>query len=665
MSMSTRISFFLCPLLVVSLQVFGSEREVPLIPRKLLFGNPEKADPMISPGGTRIAYLAPSAEGVLNIWVATVGKKDDRMVTHDPVRGIYDYLWGYSDDHILFFQDNAGDENDHLKSVDLRNGTVRDLTPYKDVRATNLLKDDQHPEEVMIGLNRRDPRLFDMYRVNLLTGDITLEAENPGDVIGWTTDRNFKIRAATAFREDLSTAIRIRNSIDKPWRDLLVSPFERTPFLGQYNGGSLVSGFHENGKILYVTTSLNSDTTQLVSLDTETGKIIEVLAEDPEGDLWETGDTYEVLLDKKSGTVQAAAFHHMKPRYKVINKNLEKDFAILEKAESGVFRITSRDVNDSLWVVNYISDVKADVYYIYHRATKKLEPLIHTKPELEKYTLASQKGIQIPARDGMKLVSFLTLPVGLEPKKLPLVLLVHGGPWYRDQWGFDPEVQWLANRGYGVLQVNFRGSSGFGLKYMNAGTGQWCTGSMQNDLTDAVKWAISEGIADPQRIAIYGGSYGGYATLCGIVYTPDLYVAAVDLVGPSDVGYVLKSFPEYWKPVKKRWIRRIGVDAEKDEENNRRISPLYHVEKIRTPLLIAHGSNDPRVKQAASDQIVAAMREKKLPVTYVVYPDEGHGLGREPNKLDLAWRTEEFLARYLKGRLEPAQKIEGTSVEVK
>jgi dipeptidyl aminopeptidase/acylaminoacyl peptidase len=657
--------FFYCLVLAVSSTAFGSEKEVPLIPRKLLFGNPDKAYPLISPGGTRIAYLAPSKEGVMNIWVVTVGKQDDKMVTNDPVRGIFDFLWGYSDDYILFFQDTNGDENDHLKSVDLRNGDVRDLTPYKDVRATNLLKDDQHPEEVMIGLNRRDPRLFDMYRVNLLTGDVKLEAENPGDVIGWTTDRQFKIRAATAFREDLNTAIRVRDSLDKPWRDLLVTPFERTPFLGQYNGGSLVIGFHENGKILYAATSMNSDTTQLVSLDVETGKILEVLAEDPNGDLWESGDNYEVLQDKKTGAVQAAAFQYLKPHYKVINKNLQQDFAILEKAESGVFKITSRDMNDSIWMVKYTSDVKPDVYYLYYRQSKKLEPLIHVKPELEKYTFAPQKGIEIPARDGMKLVSYLTLPVGLEPKKLPLVLTPHGGPWYRDEWGFYADTQWLANRGYAVLQVNFRGSSGFGLKYMNAGTGQWCTGSMQNDLTDAVKWAISEGIADPERVAIYGGSYGGYATLCGIVYTPELYVAAVDMVGPSDVGYLLKSFPEYWKPVKKRWIRRIGVDAEKDQENNRRISPLYHVEKIRTPLLIAHGSNDPRVKQAASDQIVAAMREKKLPVTYIVYPDEGHGLGREPNILDFTQRMEEFLAHYLKGRLEPPSKIEGSSVQIK
>lgn len=652
-------------LLFVILSGTSASAEVPLIPREILWGNPVKTDPMISPAGTRIAYLAPSTEGVMNIWVATVGKKDDRMITSDTGRGIFAFLWGYSDDHVLFLQDNLGDENDHLKAVDLKTGDVRDLTPFENVRATNLLKDDQHPDEVMIGLNRRDPRLFDMYRVHLKTGKVTLEAENPGDVIGWSTDHDFKIRAATAFREDLSTAIRVRDSHNTPWRDLLVSPFEKTPFLGQYNGGSLVSGFDESGKILYAVTSLNSDTTQLVSIDTATGKILQVLAENPNADLAEIKDRYEVLMDKRTGKPFAAGFEHFKLQYQVLHKDFLPDFSLLEKTESGVFHIKSRDAQDNIWIVNFFSDAKADVFYLLDRKSKKLEPLIVTRPDLEKYQLAQTKGMHIEARDGMKLVSYLTLPREAEPKNLPLVLLVHGGPWHRDYWGFDPEVQWLANRGYAVLQVNFRGSAGFGVKYMNAGTGGWCTGSMQQDLTDAVKWAIREGIADPKRIAISGGSYGGYATLCGIVYAPDLFVAAIDQVGPSDVGYLLESFPPYWKPVKKRWIRRIGVDVENDEEGNRRISPLYHVDKIKTPLLIAHGANDPRVKQEASDRIVAALRAKNLPVTYVVYPDEGHGFERGENRIDLASRAEEFLAEYLKGRLEPVKPVPGTSAQVK
>ena len=639
--------------------------EVPLIPREILWGNPVKDKPMISPGGTRIAYLANSPEGVLNIWVASVGKKDEKMVTHDTTRGVFEFFWGYSDDHILFLQDNSGDENDHLKSVDLKTGKIRDLTPFQDVRATNILKDDQHPEEVMVGLNRRDPRLFDMYRVHLVTGAITLEAENPGDVIGWTTDREFRIRAATAFRDDLSTAIRIRDSHDQPWRDLLVTPFERTPFLGQYNGGSLITGFDQSGKILYAITSLNSDTTQLVALDTATGKILQVIAADPQSDLVDIEDRYEVMNDKETGKPLAAAYMYFQQKYKVLEKSLQGDFALLEKTHSGVFHISSRDARDNIWIVHYFSDTRPEAFYVYQRQTKKLEPFITSRPDLEKYKLAEQKGIVITARDGMKLPSFLTLPPETEAKNLPLVLLVHGGPWFRDYWGFDPEVQWMANRGYAVLQVNFRGSTGFGVKHLNAGTGGWCTGSMQQDLNDAVDWAIKEGIADPKRIAIYGGSYGGYATLCGIVFSPDRFVAAVEAVGVSDVAHLLSSFPPYWKPVKKRWIRRIGVDVENDEAGNKRISPLHNAEKIRTPLFIAHGSNDPRVKQEASDRIVAAMRAKNLPVTYIVYPDEGHGFERGPNRVDYAGRVEEFFARYLKGRLEPVKAVPGTSAQVK
>jgi dipeptidyl aminopeptidase/acylaminoacyl peptidase len=332
--------------------------------------------------------------------------------------------------------------------------------------------------------------------------------------------------------------------------------------------------------------------------------------------------------------------------------------------ESGIFRIVSRDLQDTIWIVEYISDTRPDVYYLYRRGAGAPELLMVPHPELAKYETAPQEPILIPARDGMQLVSYLTLPPGDAKAHLPLVLLVHGGPWQRDEWGFDPEVQWLANRGYAVLQVNFRGSSGFGLRYMNAGTGEWCTGRMQHDLTDAVRWAIDRGLADPERVVISGGSYGGYATLCGLVYTPELYAAAIDMVGPSDVAHLLSSFPEYWKPVKRRWIRRIGIDAENDPAGNRRISPLHHVDQIRAPLLITHGSNDPRVKQEASDRIVAAMRAKGLSVTYLVYPDEGHGLYREPNVLDNAARAEAFLAQHLQGRLEPVAPVDGSSVQL-
>jgi dipeptidyl aminopeptidase/acylaminoacyl peptidase len=665
MRIPIHISVFLF-LIGFSFPQMAAYSELPdLIPRKVLFGNPAQHATQISPAGTRLAYLAPS-QGVMNLWVKTRGRNDDRMVTKDTRSGIFVFTWGYSEDHLLFLQDKDGDENVHLKAVDLTSDRVLDLTPFDGVRAVNLLKDDQYPNAVLIGLNKRDPRLFDMYRIDLKTGKMNLEAENPGNIISWTTDQQFRIRAATSFREeDLSTAILVRDSIDSPWRELLVTPFEKTPFLGQYNGGSLVIGFSEDGKTLYAATCLNSDTTELVALDVKTGKINEVIAKNPKGDLWDNFNRYEVLQAKKTGRLLAAWFNYFKPEPVAIAPEIQKDISLLQKKESGVFQIISRTADDQIWIVRYISDIKSEAYYIYDRKSGNLEFLVETDPNIAKYKLAKREPIVIPASDGMQLVSYLTLPVGIKPEKIPMVLVPHGGPWARDDWGFDREAQWLANRGYAVLQVNFRGSSGFGVAYMNAGTGGWCTGRMQQDLTDAVKWAIDRGLADPERIAIMGGSYGGYATLCGITQTPDLYSCAIDMVGPSDVAATLKTFPPYWGPVRKRWITRIGTPVLEDEAANRKISPLYNVDRIKVPLLIAHGSNDPRVKQEASDRIVQVIREKKLPVTYIVYPDEGHGFSREPNILDFYSRSEEFVNRCLGGRGEPGEKIEGTSAEIR
>jgi dipeptidyl aminopeptidase/acylaminoacyl peptidase len=343
---------------------------------------------------------------------------------------------------------------------------------------------------------------------------------------------------------------------------------------------------------------------------------------------------------------------------------VEQDFQTLSGRESGVFDVTGRDRSDTKWIVRYFGDILADRYYLYDRKEGKLTLLLDAQPALAQYTLAPVKPLVIPARDGLSLPSYLTLPVGVEPKGLPLILYPHGGPWADDQWIFDAWVQLLANRGYAVLQVNFRGSTGYGKAHLNAGNGQWGVGSMQHDLTDAVKWAVDQGIADPKRVAISGGSYGGYATLSGITFTPELYACAVALVAPSNVKTLFESFPPYWAIRKKRWMLRVG-DVEHDEALNRKISPLFHVDQIRAPLLIGHGSNDPRVKQSESDAIVAAMREHNRPVTYVVYPDEGHGLGRPENSLDFVGRMEEFLAQHLGGRKEPFRDVPGSSVEVR
>jgi dipeptidyl aminopeptidase/acylaminoacyl peptidase len=636
----------------------------PLIPREVLFGNPVKDIPQISPDGSKLAYVAPSKEGVMNVWVKTIGKNDDRMLTQD-ARPIYNYDWAFDNKHLLYFRDSDGDENDHVFSIDMETKVVRDLTPFLGKKAQNLLLDPERPDEFLIGLNVRDPRVFDMYRINLLTGAVSLDTENPGDVLSWTTDSHFVIRGATALNpNDVSTILRVRDAANKPWRDIITFPFLQSHMLGQVNGGNMIVGFAADGKSLYITSTLNSDTLRIERVDAQTGKVLEVVAEDPRSDVWTPSiQSPEVVFNENTGTLDAVLFCYTKPEYKFLNPEFQKDIEVLQKQHAGFPYIDNKDRADTKWIVSYLVDDGPTAYYSYDRSTKQAQFLFVDRPDLEKYKLAKMEPVIIDSRDGLRLVCYLTVPLGVESKNLPMVLEPHGGPWYRDSWGYSGEVQWLANRGYAVLQVEFRGSVGFGKKFLNAATGEWA-GKMQNDLTDGVQWAIKQGIADPKRVAIVGGSYGGYATLVGITLTPDLYCCAIDIVGPSDVKTLLDSIPNDWKPVKKRWETRIGAAAH-DEEANRRISPLYHVDQIRVPLLIAHGANDPRVKLFASETIVKAMRDKNLEVIFIVYPDEGHGFARPENNLDFYGRAEEFLGKCLGGRVEPWREVKGSTAEVR
>lgn len=636
----------------------------PLIPREVLFGNPVKDLPRISPDGMKLAYVAPSDQGVLNVWVKTIGKNDDQILTQSK-RPIYEYGWAFDGKHLLYLQDSDGDENDHVFSIHMETKIVRDLTPFLGRKAQNLLTDAEHPNEFLIGLNVRDASVFDMYRVNLATGAISLDTENPGDVLSWTTDSQFVIRGATALNpDDVSTVLRVRDSADKPWRNLIIYPFKQSHFTGQVNGGSMIIGFTEDGKSLYVTSALNSDTLRLERVDAQSGKVLEVLAQDPRSDIWTPSLLHpEVFFNGNTGKVDAVLFCYTKPEYKILNPEFQKDIEFLQKQHSGIPYVNNADRADTKWIISYLVDDGPTAYYFYDRSKQQAQFLFVDRPDLEKYKLAKMEPVIIQSRDGLKLVSYLTLPVGVEPKNLPMVIYPHGGPWYRDSWGYDGFSQWLANRGYAVLQVQFRGSVGFGNQFLNAATGEW-GGKMQNDLTDGVHWSIDQGIANPKKVAIAGGSYGGYATLAGITLTPELYCCAIDLVGPSDVRTLLDSIPDDWKPVKKRWETRIGAAAY-DDEANRRISPLYHVDQIQVPLLIAHGANDPRVKLAASETIVKAMRDKNLEVTFIVYPDEGHGFARPENNLDFFGRAEEFLGKCLGGRVEPWKEIKGSTAELR
>src|SRR6266496_4961118 len=640
-----------------------------LIPREILFGNPERSVPQISPGGSQLTWLAPDKNGVLNVWVSAMDGANPHPVTNETDHPIHYYRWAADGKHILYLHDNNGDEIDHLFSADLMTSNVRDLTPFRGVRAQNVLTDSQHPKSLLVALNLRDRNSFDMYRVDLETGAITLEATNPGDVLTWKTDENFVIRAATAFDGKTGrTIIRVRDAADKPWRDLVVMPFERALFAGEVVNGSLIVGFDPDDKTLLVDSALHSDKGRLVRVDLQDGHELGVIADDPRCDVafvdvGRLGMEPGVILHPVTGAVQAVEFNYMTPQWSFVDPKLKTDFENINREAPGFFDLVSRDNADRVWIVASRRSDAPVTYYKFDRETKKLSQLFIENPALAKFALAPKKPVVIKARDGLEMVSYLTTPPGVDPKKLPLVLLIHGGPWDRDFDNYDPEVQLLANRGYAVLQVNYRGSTGFGIKFFNAGNLQVGLG-MVEDLFDAVHWAMDQGIADPKRIAAMGGSMGGFATLRSLEIRPDLFACGVDECGPADEAVSFRSSPKYWSNILERWRRRAG-DADHDENWNRKISPLYHVDAIRAPLLIGQGKNDPRVTIANTDAMVAALRKAKREVIYVVYPDEGHGFARPENQLDFYGRVEEFLAKHLGGRAEPWKKIPGATAELR
>jgi dipeptidyl aminopeptidase/acylaminoacyl peptidase len=620
-----------------------SAKEPALIPRDILFGNPERTNPQLSPDGKYLAYLAPDQKNVLQVWLQTVGQNDAKVVTDDKKRGIRQYFWAYDGDHLLYMQDADGDENFHFHAVDIHSKQVRDLTPFQGVRAEGLERDPNFPHEILVGLNLKDRAKFDMYRINLKNGAVDLDTENPGNVVQWTTDPQFKERAAVATTMDGGSDLLVRTAPDKEWKKVRHWSFEE-------QGGPVE--FSADGKTLFIVGNHDANAERLLALDVDSGKEA-VVAEDNEYDVG------GIFANPTTHVIQAVAFDRDKVEWKVLDKSIADDFQTLGKAHGGEFRVTNRDLADKTWLVAYITDDGPTSYFTYDRATKKTQLLFTDRPKLEGLSLAPMKPISYKSRDGLTIHGYLTTPVGAEARKLPTVLLVHGGPWGRDTWGFSPMTQWLANRGYAVLQVNFRGSAGYGKKFLNAGNREWA-GKMHDDLIDGVEWLTREGIADPKKIAIMGGSYGGYATLVGLTFTPDAFCCGVDIVGPSNIISLLKTIPPYWGPMKEMFAKRVG-DPVKDEEFLKSRSPLFKVDQIKAPLLIGQGANDPRVKQAESDQIAEALRKANKKVEYIVYTDEGHGFARPENRLHFYAKAEEFLATYLGGRSEPLGEIKGHS----
>ena len=628
----------------------------PLIPRTVLFGNPDRATPRLSPDGTSIAYLAP-VEGVLNVWVApTEDLAQAKPVTSDRTRGIRIFFWAYTSRHILYLQDKGGDENWRAYSVDLNTGETLDLTPVEGVQARIQEVSPKFPDEIMVGLNDRDAQLHDLYQVNIGTSERRLVHENEG-FAGFVTDEDFNVRFAVRMTPDGGSET-LKPSGEGEW--------ELFAQIGPEDSMTThIAGFDETGRILYMLDSRDRDTGLLRQIDLDTGEE-KTLAEDPRADI------SAVMVHPKEGVVQAAASTYERKRWQVLDERIAGDLEYLGTVADGEVEVVSRTLDDDMWIVAFLVDDGPLHYYLYHRAEKRADFLFYNRPELKGLPLAKMHPAVIPSRDGLNLVSYYTLPVGSDPEgkgrpeaPLPMILEVHGGPWSRDEWGYNSGHQLIANRGYAVLSVNFRGSTGFGKNFINAGDMEW-GGKMHDDLIDAVQWAIAEGIADPQRIAIMGGSYGGYATLVGLSFTPDVFACGVDIVGPSSLVTLLESVPPYWKPIKAMFTSRVGDDATEDGMallNER--SPLNRVDRIGRPLLIGQGANDPRVKQQESDQIVRAMQEKSIPVTYVLYPDEGHGFARPENNLSFFAVAEAFLARYLGGRFEPVgDDFKGSSISV-
>ncbi|MEG4055978.1 MULTISPECIES: S9 family peptidase [unclassified Microcoleus] len=612
----------------------------PLIQREILFGNPEKTSPKLSPDGKYLAYIAPDEHNVLQVQLRTVGQADDRQLTADKKRGIRIFFWTYSGEELIYQQDIDGDEQWHLFSVNIQSNQVRDLTPFQGVRAHPIALDRNFPNEILVEMNISDRRKHDVYRINLQNGAVELDTDNPGNIMGWTwiADAQFQVRAATATNADGSTELLFRETADKSWESL-------RRWGPDDEGGAVM--FSENGKILYIIGNHDANAKRSIALDLETKQETNI-ASDPEYDV---GD---ILIHPTNREIQAVSFYKDKQEWQILDQSIAEDFEDLGKFRPGEFSITSRNLADTTWLIAYRTDDGPVYYYTYDRASKTFTFLFSNQPKLEGLQLSSMEPISYTARDGLTIHGYLTKPVGVSIP-VPTVLLVHGGPWARDTWGYNPQAQWLANRGYAVLQINFRGSTGYGKAFLNAGNREWAA-KMHDDLLDGVNWLVETGIAQQDKIAIMGGSYGGYAALVGLTFSPDVFACAVDIVGPSNLITLLQTIPPYWEPRKASLYHRVG-NLETEPEFLKSISPLSFVDRIQKPLLIAQGANDPRVKLAESEQIVNAMKQAGKPVEYVLYTDEGHGFARPENRLHFFAIAEEFLAKYLGGRFEPAGNL--------
>ena len=616
----------------------------PLIPRDDLFGNPTRAAGKLSPDGKWLSWLAPK-DDVLNIWLAPVDSPDNaKAMTEATDRPIRQYMWAPDSKSLLYIQDKGGDENFLLYGVDVVSGKETTLTPFENTRVDIVGGSESIRDKILIGLNNRDPQFHDVYLLDLNSSELTLIIEN-NSYAGFMADDTLTVRMA--MRQNEAGGTDYFRVADNQVED---SPFSTTEMEDALTTSP--AGYTRDGSILYWLDSRDRNTAALYAEDVATGERT-LIAENDKDDIGGT------IRDRETGEVQAYSVNYLKTEWTALDADLGAALEWLDSQLDGEFGISSRTDDNQTWIVWNDPLTAPTATYIYDRAAQTLTQFYVTRPELEGAPLQPMHPVEIKARDGLVLPCYLTLPAGTDldgdgkPERAsPMVLLVHGGPWARDDYGFASGVQWLANRGYAVLQVNFRGSTGFGKDFLNAANKQWGL-AMHDDLIDAVDWAIGHGVTEADKVAIMGGSYGGYATLAGLTFTPETFACGVDIVGPSNLETLLETIPPYWAPMVKIFHERMGnPDSEEGLALLKAASPLYKADKITKPLLILQGANDPRVKQSESDQIVGAMKEAGVPVTYVLYPDEGHGFAKPNNNIAYTAITENFLASVLGGRSE-------------
>ena len=603
----------------------------PLLPMEDFFRNPDTAAFSISPDGTRLAFARPW-EHRMNVYVREIATGTEKRITSATERDIAGFFWK-GNDRIVYAQDSGGDENFHVYITDITGGEARDLTPFEKVKAGILDDLEDDPVHMLIDMNQRNPEVFDVYRCNINTGELELLAENPGNITGWMTDHDGHLRAAYA-TDGVNGSLLYRTTEADEFKVLITTNFKETfmPIMFAYDN-----------KLMYVESNLSRDKAAIYTFDPEKNETLDLVFEHDEVDVG------GLLHSKKRKVITGVVYLTDKRHYKFFDADREELQNSLE-AFFPNYEVSVADIDDDerRVIVRTYSDRTRGTYYLYDRKDNSMSKLAELSSWLKEDQMAPMKAITYTARDGLKIHGYLTLPVGASSRDLPLVVIPHGGPSARDTWGFDSEAQFLANRGIAVLQVNYRGSTGYGKSFWQAGFKQWGR-KMQDDVTDGVLWAVEQGIADKSRLAIYGGSYGGYAALAGATFTPDLYACAVSYVGPSNLFTMLESIPPYWEPFREMEYEEIG-DPSKDKELLEAVSPVFHADKIKIPLFIAQGANDPRVNKAESDQIVEAVRKTGKDVVYMVKDNEGHGFHNEENRFDFYRALEEFFKKHLGSR---------------